>query len=201
MCSERYRRMLGIVVTALLTVSLSVGCGDEDEGGLPTEEVAAGWSRFQNEQFTDAIQSFQEAASKAPGWGEPYNGLGWCYAALDSLDRAEENFELAVAKGPNLTDAWAGPALVKLALEEFLEGGNAARKAIELGQDKYVFRYDDRVNAKSLRIAYAECAFYYGDYTTAEEQVELVSLDSLLDPSDPDYVVKLLEAIGRLSRQ
>ena len=47
MCSERYRRMLGIIVTALLTVSLCVGCGDEDEGGLPTEEVAAGWNRFQ----------------------------------------------------------------------------------------------------------------------------------------------------------
>ncbi len=201
MFSTRRSRMFGIVLTGLLAVSLCVGCGDEENGGLPTQEVADGWRAFQRADFTAAISSFSTAASKAPGWGEPYSGLGWSYAAEDSLARAEENFSLAVAKGATLTDAWAGLALVNLALRKFQEGGIAAREALKLGQDKYVFRYDSQVNARVLRIAYAECAFYLGDYATAEEQVELVSQESLLDPNDPDYVERLMEAIGRLSLQ
>jgi tetratricopeptide (TPR) repeat protein len=201
MFSKRRRWMLGVLAVGLLSVAFYAGCGDEDEGGLPTKEVAEGWSRFQGNEYDSAISSFSVAAGKASGWGEPYSGLGWCYAALDSLSRAEENFELAVAKSPTITDAWAGLAMVDLALQKYQEGGNAAREALLLGQDKYTFRYDDQVNARALRIVYAECAFYLGDYKTAEDQVELISQDSLLDPDDPDYVEHLLEAIGRLSMQ
>ncbi len=201
MFSKRRRWMLGILAVGLLSVAFCAGCGDEDDGGLPTKEFAEGWSRLQNDEFDSAIGSFSAAAAKASGWGEPYSGLGWCYAALDSLSGAETNFALAVAKGPTLTDAWAGLAIVDLALQKYLEGGEAAREALDLGRDKYTFRYDDQVNARSLRIVYAECAFYLGDYKTAEDQVELISTDSLLDPDDPDYVERLLEAIGRLSMQ
>jgi tetratricopeptide (TPR) repeat protein len=201
MFAKRNRRMLGFVVTGLVAVALCAGCGEEDKGGLPTEEVAAGWNHFQQGAFESAIASFSAAAAKAPGWGEPYSGLGWSYASLDSVTRAQENFELAVAKGPTLTDAWAGLAIVSLVLEEYQAGGLAAMKALELGLDKYTFRYDDEVNARALRIVYAECAYYLGDYATAEEQVELVSQEFLLDPADPDYVERLLEVIGNLSRQ
>ena len=215
----------GILITGLLVVALCCGCGDDETGGLPIDDVAAGWAAYQDADYEAGIASFRAAAGKASGWGETYSGIGWCYsglanvsllvdgdenAARDNVLLAEENFALAMTKSSALTDAWAGMALVRMGLvayqadteaafDKYLGAGQAAFRAIELGQDKYVFRYDSNVNIRSLRIILAEAAFYTGDLHTAEEQVELLDLNLMLDPEDPDYVEDLLEAIGRLS--
>jgi|GEM_PF-3138922 len=215
----------GIVIAGIAALALCSGCGDEEQGGLPVDEVAAGWSAFQNADYEGGIASFQAAAGEASGWGEPYSGMGWCHVGLANasllidgdenaaeghLLSAEQNFGLAVARNANLTDAWVGMALVKMAqvryqaddaavLAKYVEAGQAASRAIELGQDKYVFRYDSQVTVRSLRVVLAEAAFYTGDYLTAEAQVELLDLNLMLDPHDPDYIERLLEAIARLS--
>lgn len=191
---------LGLMAAACLASILWFGCGEDGNDGLPIDEVAAGWSAFQNEDYDLGITNFQAAAREAPGWAEPYNGLGWSYTPLDSLSTAAENFDHALERNADFTDALAGKAIVKLALGDYQAAGRAASKALELGEDKYAFRYDTSVNARALRIVLAECAFHQGDYATAEEQVELVDFTIVIDPADPDYLERLLEIIGRLSR-
>jgi tetratricopeptide (TPR) repeat protein len=200
MFSQRASAVWALGICLLVSFALFSGCGEDEGNGLPTKEVAAGWSAYLQGDYDSAISSFRAAVSKEPTWGEPYNGLGWCYAGQENLDQAMEEFDLAVTKSPKLTDAWAGKALVSLTLHEYLEAGNAARQALTLGQDKYHFRYNEEVNARSLRLILAESAFYLGDYATAEQQVELVDLETILDPADADYLDQLLTAIGRLSR-
>ena len=62
---QRRRRTLGILITGFLTIALFVGCGEDETSTLPVEEVAAGWSSFQNGQFDNAISSFQSAMGQA----------------------------------------------------------------------------------------------------------------------------------------
>ncbi len=198
---QRRIGIVGVLVTGLFIFTLGAGCGEDEETGLPIDEVAAGWALFATEDYDAAIAKFDGAIGEASGWSEPYSGLGWCYAALDNAVQAEEEFAKAIERNANHTDAWAGKAIVQLVLQKHHDAGVAASRSVKLGGENYVFRYDPTVTANALRIVLAECAYYVGDYTTAEEQVELVDLGTILNPDDPDYEEQLLEAIGRLSRQ
>lgn len=63
-----------------------------------------GWALYKENKFKDAVAKFNESLRVNRYLGEPYYGLGLCYAKLGDIDKARENFAAAVYLYPAYMD-------------------------------------------------------------------------------------------------
>ncbi|MDX2003325.1 MAG: tetratricopeptide repeat protein [Chitinophagales bacterium] len=83
---------------------------------LDTNSVEARYNiamYFQEKKdYKKAIELYREIVVDTPQYEIPYYNLGYIYFQLDSLDRADRNFELATTMKPSYTDAYFMRGLV-----------------------------------------------------------------------------------------
>jgi tetratricopeptide (TPR) repeat protein len=188
--------LAGIAFVLLLS-----GCGDDGGGTdvLPVEEqIAAGWARFGEGNYSGAIEKFEEAVRTDPGLGDGHNGLGWSYLRLDSLDVALDEFQVAVAKGFVGADAQAGRCLILNRLDEYRQAIFAGEAALA-ADAAFKLEGDATIDVRDVRLAMAQAHFALGEYVEALEQITIVDAAILINPNSATFAAELLAAIEELT--
>lgn len=209
--------MKRILITAFFPVILLLisACKDEitNEIKLPEDAFTAqekiitekGWQEFEDNDYSAASSSFKSAISKNSLYDDAYNGLGWSYIKLDSLEFARRNLSLAIISSTNqavLRDAYAGRSFVNLAEEKYSEAILDANYALKWSSnyyytfEDYIFRHDFDITEKDLLIVKAESYYMMQEYASCFAMLQLI--DETMEPdivSDPEKMGAILEIL------
>jgi len=162
-----------------------------------------GWKEFCSGHYAQAVDSFLLATQSNSLYSDAYNGLGWAYARLDSLEDASHYFTVCMvsrANGLVLTDACAGRSFVNLALHEYykaiedvtaviLNTGNYA----SLHHD-YAFRHDPAITTNYLLLVMAESWFMLGKYNSCYTTLFCID-DTIEETTDPERLAEIIEEL------
>jgi tetratricopeptide (TPR) repeat protein len=191
----------GLIATWLCFVGLMAGCGGGGGGGGPDAAslTAEGWALYEAGHYSEAIGKFDAAVEADPSYADAYNGLGWTYGKLDSLDEALANFDLCLAKGDARPDPYAGKAPVLRDIEpaQYENAIVAALAALARDSDFEFEHYED-FDWRDLRIIMAQCYFEIEDYGQAHAQVDILDPGNTLNPSSETWPAELAAAIEDL---
>ena len=168
----------------------------------PSEEAIAltvqGWTAFEQKDYPKALSLFHQATGKNDLYADAYNGLAWTYARMDSMPKSLQYFDIALGLNFNLIDAYAGRSFVNLALGEYREAISAVQRVQDVGPPFYLFRHDLNVSINDLLLVKAQSYFLLQDYTAAQELIDRLDPENLLDDSSPSYVEDLALEIETL---
>ncbi|MCD6336039.1 MAG: hypothetical protein J7M27_12045 [Candidatus Latescibacteria bacterium] len=203
-----------------LTVLLCAACSRrKDTRNLmgPWDELVSvvteeGWTHYTAGEYARALDRFGLALEFDSDYADAYNGQGWSYTRLDSLDEAMGCFDLAMEKGAEApTDALVGKAALCLRTADFDNAIDYANRALE-ADSLYVFQHDPNVHWKTVHLILAQA--YYGGrkYAEARREVDILDPTCGLNAVDPatwavggkayaSYEEALLMAIERLLEQ
>jgi hypothetical protein len=179
----RWGRLLATLALGfVLTVA---GCGGDDGGTDLDADLQAAWNAFLAGDFAGARAQFGDILAANPGLLEANLGYGWASGFTQFLADAETALEAVVAADPTQADAWAGLAVIRLAMDD-------AAGAITAGQEllnrnaAWQFEFRSSVDADDVRLAMAQAYVSQGEDSFDEAQALLDVLDPTngLDPLD-----------------
>ena len=109
--NERSTWRRGAALLLLLLGGIAAGCGggsgtDPVDTVDPAERTTAGWTSFENADWSSATAQFGAALAEDGDYGEAWNGLGWTYVRVDSLTAAGD---ASAAWAPGDAAACPGP--------------------------------------------------------------------------------------------
>lgn len=199
-------RKRGLWPVLLLALAIVLACGGGGEPG-PTESAssrtAEGWGLFESGDYEGAIEKFARAITLDDSYADAYNGLGWSYAALDSLSMALDSFGRGITEtghGIVLTDCYAGSSPVYRDLDSrpshFDSAVVYASNALSLDR-VYVFEHDQSYDWHDLHLIMAQSYFALNDYVAANARVDSIG-GNPQDPGSPTFVQDLADEIERL---
>lgn len=192
-----------VAAFALLLIACSTPLAPEFNPRPAYEsEVARGWGLFVDGNYGLAAANFRKAldVDTDRSWPEAYIGLAWSLAMQDSLVKAVNNFNSALARSPqsarDSANVFAGLGLSyrDIAPTNFVlvRDNILALFAID---SQYVFTYRSTINSDDLRAVLSEAYFNLGEYDLA---AEIADPAGSLDPTDTNYVTDLLIKINTL---
>jgi len=197
------RRLIlrGLLVGLVSALALIVGCGGGDGGGGGPDAAALtaeGWALYEAGNYEGAIGKFDEAIDADASYSDAYNGLGWSYGKLDSLEEALDNFDLCISKGDTRPDPYAGKAPVCRDIDppEFSNAISAAATALTKDSDFEFEHYDD-FDWRDLRIIKAQCYFALLQYSQAVAEIDALGGNDV-DPGDPEAIAAEIERLEDL---
>jgi tetratricopeptide (TPR) repeat protein len=199
-------RERGLWLGFLLGLAFILSCGGGGDTG-PTESAssrtAEGWALFEGGDYEEAIEKFARAIVLDDSYADAYNGLGWSYAALDSLSRSVDSFGHGItesATGTVLTDCYAGSSPVYRDLDSrpshFDSAAVYASNALSLNR-LYVFEHDESFDWHDLHLIMAQSYFALNDYMSANARVDSAGGNPQA-PGSPTFVEDLADEIERL---
>ena len=174
-------------VLALSLLMLSAACREELKPD-PTDYVEYGWELAAEGEYQAAIEEFGEGIILAPNLADGYNGLGWVYGKLDSLDKSAEQFGVGVNLGDTTivhTELLAGLSFVDLALGDFGEAVTQGRKAY-LRTPDWIFRRDSTITYQDVIVTVA-----VGHYSLGAFDSSLVWVKRLVAEFDADVATRV----------
>jgi len=92
-------------------------------------------------KLPEGIKHLQKAIKIYPQWAVAHHDLGQCYARLRDYDLAATEFRNATALDVRLTQSWVSLAELHFLQKEYVDGEEAARKALELDPENNNARY------------------------------------------------------------
>lgn len=192
-----------ITLLVLFLISILAGCEDTIVNvSNPSEEAitltAQGWIAFEQKDYPRALSLFHTATGKNPLYADAYNGLGWTYARVDSLQKSIQYFDIALGIYFNFIDAYAGRSFVSLALGKYQDAITAVGKVQDLGIPFYVFRHDPNISINDLLLVKAQSYFLLRNYTAAQELIDRLDPSNNLDTGSVSYVEDLALVIEQL---
>ncbi len=151
------------------------------------ELVPYAWSLYASGQTSEAIAIFLDITSRQTSAfiSDAYNGLGWSYAAIDSMQKSLHYFDLAVAARTLFTEAHAGRGFVKLALKDYTGTIDDLTKVLSEQAD-FVFSHDSNIDFRDISVALAEAYFFRQNLEQAQAFVNRMAPENGLDANDPD---------------
>jgi tetratricopeptide (TPR) repeat protein len=179
---------------------LAVGCGGDGgagPGATAQSKTEEGWALFEAVDYTGAIGKFNEALSIDDTYADAYNGLGWSFANLDSLQWALTSFGNCITNGMS-GDPHAGRAPVYRDLDppQFDNAVSTATTVLSLDR-RYTFEHDKSFDWRDLHLIMAQSHFGLGRYDLANAEVD--SLGGIQqNPASPTFVEDLAGEIERL---
>jgi tetratricopeptide (TPR) repeat protein len=201
-----------LLTSLLLSLLLLISCNDQivneisvDIDPTPKEVkyTEAGWAKFEAGDYSAAKDSFLAAIRVNSLYADAFNGLGWSYGHLDSLELASGYFSVAKLMDQNsiiFRDASAGRAFINLRQESYYAAINDANSGLRWDSyrgaySKYVFRHDLDVTDQDLFLVKAESYFFLEDYRLC--YYSLLSIDYELDisESDPEGLALAIEQL------
>ncbi|MBD3373402.1 hypothetical protein GF406_00065 [candidate division KSB1 bacterium] len=174
------------------------------------EMVPFAWSLYESGQTAEAIAIFLDITSRQTSafLSDAYNGLGWSYAAQDSMQKSIHYFDLAVSARTLFTEAHAGRGFVRLALKDY-SGAIDDLTNVLSEQADFVFSHDSSIDFRDVSVALAEAYFFRQNLEQAQMFINRIAPDNGLDANDPtswvvddiqynDYTTALLIWIEKL---
>lgn len=202
--------ILGLLVLAGCSKSDPTGPGNGNGNGNGNGDqplafiVDEAWKDYDLGDFTAARSDFDFALSKDSTYAPAISGRAWTNLELGFTGLSNRQFESALAESTDYISAFYGRAITSHAEalnfptvgRERLEiAVDAGTTAINLGGDSWQFERIDAINARSLRVLLASSFYALGNYSIAQEQLNVLDPNNGLDPRSPDYIRLLLLAI------
>lgn len=183
-------------------MGLLAGCGGGDGGGGPTDTAesltADGWALYEADDYGGAVGKFRAAIDMDANYADAYNGLGWSFGKMDSLQQSVDNFVHCIAKGMTTADPYAGraPAYRDLGAGRYKHAITVADTAL-VKSASYAFSHRTSFDYRDLRVIKAQCHFQLKEY--AQAVAEINALDgNTVDPNDPEAIAAEIERLGDL---
>jgi tetratricopeptide (TPR) repeat protein len=147
-----------ILATALLAAA--IGCSKKASTEPPAEptaveDVASGWSQFNNAGYTSAQSYFQSALGKDASIADAYNGKGWCQAILRNPTAALSTFKSGLAQAGANNEIKAGLAFTYSAMDSSVQAINKAQEVL-LADSLWQFSHTYRPSARDNKLNYQE---------------------------------------------
>jgi len=174
------RRNLWIYLAGLAVLLFAWGC--KKGSVIPPEEteytleelIQQGWAAFEQGQYLTARDRFDRAWEKNPLEVEVYNGLGWSYFKLDSLEQATRQFHICYCLFDTTADIAAGWAFVLNAQKHYEESNEKAVQALALNA-AWAFTHALPLDVKDLRLLKAENYYLLGNFTQSLAEVKILN--------------------------
>ncbi len=186
---------------AVLVVGL-IGCGDD--GGVaggnstslpPKDDLALGWQAFESGDYQIALTFFESAITEDPSAGEPWCGKGWTCLQGQEVRNCWGDFQEALIKQYEHSDAWAGKAVAECH-HNLAEAIRAAEEVLSR-EPRYAFSHLPEFDWMDLRLIMAQAHFSRSEYSEANAQVDSLG-GNPADPLDDSFVEDLMIEIERL---
>jgi len=162
-----------------------------------------GWKEFALGNYAQAIDSFHLATQTNSLYIDAFNGLGWTYARMDSLEKALYYLTVCMVSADNeqvYKDARAGRSFVNLALNEYVKAIEDV-DAVILEQFEYyynykdyAFRHDASISSSDLVLVVAESYFMVGNYPACYEALFWID-DSIEETNNPEELAMIIEQL------
>lgn len=200
-------RTFFVVIIASSLAGLSCKQTSDSTGSIvnivqPSEEAVAltsqAWALFEGKDYSAAIGLFKQATEKNNLYADAYNGMGWSYARMDSMQKAKQFFDVALGLQFTFIDAFAGRSFVSLALGDYAGALDAVGRVQSVGPPFYVFRHDANISMDDLLLVKAQSYFFLRDYNAAQQIIDVLDDTNELDPSSPSYIEDLAAEIEHL---
>ena len=163
-----------------------------------------GWKAFKNGDLPTAKSNFLLAINTNSFYADAYNGLGWVYARIDSLDLSLSYFTLGENWATNnnlLRDIYAGRSFVNLALDYYADAISDVNNTLNpyyYNVDKYVFRYDLSITETDLLLVEAESWFLLGEYQNCYETLLIIDDTLEISASNPEELATVIENLREI---
>jgi tetratricopeptide (TPR) repeat protein len=176
--------VLAIGLAALLVLT-SCG-GDESPGpGLTAaQHNEEGWSSYILGDYGDARFHFAEALKLEQGLSEARLGLAWSEAHAGEYLAAVNDFNQVIDSGALVEDAFAGRAAAALEVPNDTLAVASAESTLSRNPN-YFFGRRPEYNFYDLRLILAQAYFALSEYSSAQEQVDVLDPGNGLDPGEP----------------
>jgi tetratricopeptide (TPR) repeat protein len=206
-------RCLAVLAACACCSLLFVSCGGDNGGPSETASslTEAGWSRFGDGEYEEAIEKFSRALELDPTYADAHNGLGWSNAKLDLLTKALANFGACIKQNNALVDPYAGgaavyrdslPSVVAFAPETAHFDSAIAFADTALSRDPdYVFTRDESFDWYDLHLIKAQSYYGLGEFLLAKAEVDILDPLNTLNPEDPTFVQDLAAKIEELEQE
>jgi tetratricopeptide (TPR) repeat protein len=145
--------------------------------------LARAWIKFEQGHYGEAIFDFELVLSENINYSDANVGLGWSYSFLDSLEKAKEQFDIALSLNNKLLDAYVGRGMVLLSKSKY----NASVSDLNFvltNNPIYAFSHYTDIDYKDIHIALAEAYFYQSKYDKSQEHVNFLWPGNGLDPDE-----------------
>lgn len=185
-------KTFGALVLPILLVFFASAC-DDDKKSTEEKLRKEGWGSFESGDYQDALDKFDAAIAENPTYFKAYEGRGWARLRLENVDGAEQDFQFAQQNTERL-DAFAGDAFIKLANSEFETAIEDAEWVLQK-KSKYVFKHDEDVDHRDMKLVAAFSFFHLSNYTKCMEYV--VQLNPNFDENATTS--ELLQELERLN--
>lgn len=174
------RRNLWIYLAGLAVLFFAWGC--KKGSVIPPEEpdytleelIRQGWAAFEQGQYLTARDKFDRAWHQDPLEVEVYNGLGWSYFKMDSLEQAVRQFHICYCLFDTTADIAAGWAFVLNAQKLYAESNEKAAEALVLNP-AWAFTHALPLDVKDLRLLKAENYYLLGNFTQSLAEVKILN--------------------------
>ncbi|RKY54749.1 MAG: hypothetical protein DRP89_04640 [Candidatus Neomarinimicrobiota bacterium] len=153
----------------------------------PTSEegvIEEGWSLFEQDIYTDALEKFNEAIEINPDNPEGYHGKAWCLLLLNKADSSIVHFITAISKGIESLDPHVGLSAAYLANEDFplaIERGNYV---LEI-DSTYYFEHKPQIDYRDIHLILSIAYFHEGQLENAQFHLNYLVPCDRIKPDDP----------------
>ena len=143
-----------------------------------------GWTYFSQEEYTDALNSFNDAINLNSEYGPAYAGRGWAYLRMENYASALEDFDTGLGYNITLLVIYAGRSLIYLKQQSYTEAINDAQVVIN-ADSTYQFEYEAGINYTLIRLVLSQAYYATQEYQLAQEQCDVIDPENGLDPALP----------------
>ncbi|GEM_PF-1360281 len=173
------------ILTALLLLALTAlgGCSKETTTVERVDQlVNDGWKLFGSEQYTEALDKFDEALVELLDYPPALHGRGWCLAYLGEFGEARLAFGTAKEFDSSDPDIWAGGTFVFAALnddDETVFWGETALYVQNRKNGNYEWEFSKRpeITHLHLRLVMARAYWARGSWTQCVDQLDVIEPD------------------------
>ena len=183
------KQLTGVFIVGMLAFMMS--CGEE----TAVEPLDEGWTLWENGAYAEAYAKFQEAGGK-----EGLNGLGWTTFKMDSMEKSEAYFALAIEDGgvDTLIDAAVGLAITAWQQGDYAISLDATRYVMRKDAN-YAFSHDTSVDKDVILRAKGYDEYHLGQYANCIATIQILDNTFNPDVNASDIATILLNKLNALS--
>jgi hypothetical protein len=146
--------------------------------------IEEGWDFFESAELDSGLARFDAALSFDPASVGGFEGRGWTYLYLYMFDESLAALEDALSADPDRLDCLVAIAFLYGSTEEYEAAADAAREALDIGGDTYVFAHDGDITASDVRYVLVISLVGAGDLTGALSEARILDPTIDLDPDN-----------------
>ncbi len=172
------RLIIDLACAGMLSAVMLTGCGSN-----ATQYCNSGIEKFNESEYSDAVEEFQKAVDKEPSNSSYLVYLGMAQIETNQYTEAVNSFTSAIESDSKNRDAYRGLGIAYYSTEDYADAIVNFKNAIDMSSDKF-----DDIHIDALKY-YGRCLYEQGQYQDAVDiYTTLLAHCSKADEADVYYM-------------